>query len=150
MNRTHRTDTVWLRLTDTPLDVGEAYAFLPADAAGGIDVFVGTTRRWTDGAETVELTYEAYAPMALQKMQRLAETAAERWPAKRLCLWHRTGTVPVGEASVIVGVASAHRDPAFAACRWLIDTLKAQVPIWKRETYADGTTEWVEGQTPEV
>jgi molybdopterin synthase catalytic subunit len=134
-------------LTGAPLPVGEAAAFLATPESGGLSLFVGTTRQWTDGEEgpkeTERLSYEAYEPMALAELDRLAEEAAEQWPVARCCLWHRTGEVPVAEASVLVGVATPHRAEAFAACRWLIDTLKERVPIWKREIFADGTTAWV-------
>jgi len=143
-----RTAEQWIQLTEKQLDTGMADQFLRAERAGGITLFVGTTRRFTNGRETVRLTYEAYAPMAGAELQRLADTAADRWPVQKLVLHHRTGEVPVAEASVIVGVACAHRDAAFASARWLIDTLKKRVPIWKRETYADGSEEWVEGQLP--
>jgi len=138
----------WCLLTNVPLPVGEASAYLAAPEAGGLALFVGTTRRWTDGeegarTETERLSYEAYEPMALAELVRLAAAAAERWPVARCCLWHRTGEVPVAEASVVVGVATPHRAEAFAACRWLIDTLKERVPVWKCETFADGTTAWV-------
>lgn len=96
-------------------------------------MFVGTARRWTAGRETMRLVYEAYEPMAVAEMRRLAESAAERWPILRLVLVHRTGEVAIGEAAVVVGVACPHRAEAFEACRWLIDTLKAEVPIWKKE-----------------
>lgn len=134
-------------LTGAPLPVGEAAAFLATPDAGGLALFIGTTRQWTDGEgepqETDRLSYEAYEPMALAEMERLAAEAAEQWPVAKCCLWHRTGEVPIAEASVVVGVATPHRAEAFAACRWLIDTLKARVPIWKRETFTDGTTAWV-------
>ena len=134
-------------LTGVPLPVGEAAAFLATPESGGLSLFVGTTRQWTDGEEgpkeTERLSYEAYEPMALAELDRLAAEAAEQWPVTRCCLWHRTGEVPVAEASVLVGVATLHRAEAFAACRWLIDTLKERVPIWKREIFADGTTAWV-------
>jgi molybdopterin synthase catalytic subunit len=137
-------------LTEAPLDVAAADAFLRTDAAGGLNLFVGTTRRWTGDKETVRLAYDAYAPMAAKTMYALADEAAARWPVLRTCVLHRLGEVPPPEASVVIGVACAHRAAAFEACRWLIDTLKGQVPIWKREHYADGTTEWVQGQAPEV
>lgn len=136
-------DTVWTALGDAPLAVGEAYAFLTTPDAGGVAVFVGTTRRWTEGRETERLRYEAYEPMARAELDRLAAEAMERWPVLRCCVLHRLGEVPVAEASVIVGVATAHRGEAFEACRWLVDTLKEHVPIWKREVFADGTEEWV-------
>lgn len=145
-----QTDTTWIQLTEAPLDVAAADAFLRTPAAGGIDLFVGTTRRWTAGRQTVRLAYEAYGAMAAKTMRALAAEAAERWPVQRVAVLHRLGEVPPPEASVVIGVACAHRAEAFAACRWLIDTLKVQVPIWKREHYADGSTEWVQGQTPRV
>ncbi len=131
-----------------PIDVQAAVDFAVHPAAGAIDVFLGTTRRWTGDRETVELAYEAYEPMARSEMCRLAERARARWPVLRVCIVHRLGVVPVGEASVVIAVATAHRAAAFEACRWLIDTLKQQVPIWKREHYSDGGTEWVEGSSP--
>ena len=116
-----------------PLPVEAVHRFLADDRAGGTCVFVGTSRRWTDGVETDLLTYEAYGPMAEAELDRLAGGAAERWGAVRAAILHRTGAVPPPEASVVVGVACAHRAPAFEACRWLIDTLKDDVPIWKTE-----------------
>lgn len=148
---TMEADRLSVRLTHVPIDVGAAFAFLADPGAGGLDLFVGTTRRWTGDAETVALSYECYAPMAMKEMRRLIAEAMARWPVVRACLWHRLGTVPVAEASVLVGVATPHRADAFEACRFLIDRLKRQVPIWKRETYADGRMEWVQGeQSPEL
>lgn len=138
----------WLLLQHEPLDVGTAFTFLQTPKAGGIDLFVGATRQWTAGKETVRLEYDCYEAMALKEMERLAEEAQARWPVERVCLLHRLGIVPPAEASVVVGAATPHRADAFAACRFLIDTLKQQVPIWKREVYADGSTEWVEGPAP--
>jgi molybdopterin synthase catalytic subunit len=123
---------------------------LRTDTAGGLSLFVGTTRRWTGDNETVRLAYDAYAPMAAKTMHALADEAATRWSVLKVAVHHRLGEVPPPEASVVIGVACAHRAAAFEACRWLIDTLKAEVPIWKREHYADGSTEWVQGQAPEV
>lgn len=142
------TDTTWIHLTEAPLDVAAADAFLRTDAAGGLNLFVGTTRRWTGDNETVRLAYDAYAPMAAKTMRALVDEAAARWPVLKAVVHHRLGEVPPPEASVVIGVACAHRAAAFEACRWLIDTLKAEVPIWKREHYADGSTEWVQGQAP--
>lgn len=135
----------WVEIQHDQLDVGRVFAFLQTPRAGGIDIFVGTTRQWTDGQETARLFYECYEAMARKEMQRLAEEARRRWPVERVCLIHRLGEVPLAEASVIVGVATPHRADAFAACRFLIDALKTDVPIWKREHFADGSTVWVEG-----
>lgn len=124
---------VWTALTAEPLDLSAVHRHLVDERAGGTCVFVGTSRRWTDGVETNLLTYEAYAPMAAAELARLATAAAERWGAFRVAVLHRTGAVPPPEASVAVGVACAHRAEAFEAARWLIDTLKETVPIWKTE-----------------
>lgn len=123
----------WSALTEEALDLGAVHAFLADERAGGTCVFVGTSRRWTDGAETDLLTYEAYPAMAEAELARLALAATERWEATKVAVLHRTGAVPPPEASVVVGVACPHRAEAFEAARWLIDTLKESVPIWKTE-----------------
>src|SRR5688572_14100023 len=128
-----------IELTSEPLGPNAAAAFVVDPAAGGVAVFVGTTRveRGPTGAALVALEYEAYAEMAMRAMRSLAGRARERWPVAKLALLHRVGRVVVGEASVVVAVSSGHRAEAFEACRWLIDTLKAEVPIWKKEVWAD-------------
>ena len=141
-------NTRWFLLQREALNVGAAFAFLQTPKAGGIDLFVGTTRQWTGDKETVRLDYDCYEAMALKEMERLADEAQARWPVERVCILHRLGIVPPAEASVVVGIATPHRAEAFAACRYLINALKEQVPIWKREVYADGETEWVEGAAP--
>ena len=151
-------DSAWITIQETPLSVEEVSEFLRVEEAGGIDIFLGTTRRWTkaekkvtDGEtvrrETVLLEYECYKPMALEEMHRLVDEALARWPVRRACLLHRIGEVPLREISVIAGVAAPHRADAFAACRYLIDTLKTRVPIWKKEHFVDGNFRWVEGDS---
>ncbi len=144
-------DKFWVHVQDEKLSIDRVADFLYHPKAGGVDIFAGTTRQWTGERETVELSYECYEPMALKEMQVLLEEAAERWPLVRGCMVHRLGVVPVAEASVLIGVATPHRADAFEACKFLIDQLKVQVPIWKKEYYADGTTEWVQGRSiPDV
>ena len=138
----------WLSLSKDPLDVAAAYQFLQTSAAGGIALFIGITRQWTDGRETTLLIYESYEPMALKEMHRLLDVAVNRWPIHRACILHRLGEVPLAEASVLVGVATGHRPEAFEACRFLIDQLKVQVPIWKQEHLTDGQVNWIEGNDP--
>ena len=134
-----------LELHDAPLDVAAAVAFVGGPAAGGVAVFIGTTRdeAAADGRRLVALDYEAYGPMALKRMRELAAGARQRWPVVRLALLHRTGRVPLGEPSVLIAVSTPHRGEAFEACRWLIDTLKVDVPIWKKEVWDDGSGSWV-------
>jgi molybdopterin synthase catalytic subunit len=109
-------------------------------------LFLGTTRELTGGRQTVTLDYECYEEMAQRKLAELEDQARQRWPILHCAIVHRLGRVDVGEASVAVAVSSAHRQPAFEAGQWLIDTLKVVVPIWKCEHWADGTTEWVHPQ----
>ena len=113
-------------------------------AAGGVCVFLGTTRGETSptGQALSALDYEAYAEMAERQLADLAQRARERWPICRLALLHRVGRVAVGEASVLIAVSTPHRAEAFEACRWLIDTLKAELAVWKKEVWADGSTTW--------
>lgn len=146
---------LWTGLTDGPLPAEAALAFLvPSDrqpgagTVGGTCLFLGTTRRWTGTDETPSLHYEAYHAMAEAELARLAEAAAERWDLVRVVALHRTGRVPAPEASVVCAASAPHRADAFAACRWLIDTLKQDVPIWKQETRADGSRAWVQPETP--
>lgn len=145
-----RTSAYWVRIQEDVIDFAAAEDFLRTEEAGAVDIFLGTTRRWTDGRETVRLEYECYHAMALAEMQRLVQAAAERWPVEKVCLIHREGLVPLREVSVLVGVSTPHRADAFEACRYLIDELKASVPIWKRERFSDGTMAWVEGSEPRI
>ena len=133
-----------IALTSSRIDLADAEVADPA--AGGIAIFLGTTRAEThaDGRELVALEYEAYADMAAGQLRDLAARAREKWPVVNLTILHRTGRVPLGEPSVLIAVATPHRGAAFECCRWLIDTLKAEVAVWKREVWADGGTSWVE------
>ncbi|MEM6329404.1 MAG: molybdenum cofactor biosynthesis protein MoaE [Planctomycetota bacterium] len=140
-----------IQLTDQPIDAAALLAAAQQPAAGAVVLFVGITREFTAGRQTTQLSYEAYAAMAEREMARLEAAARERWPLVECCLVHRTGDVPLAEASVAIAASSPHRADAFEAARWLIDTLKQTVPIWKREHYADGATEWVHpGETQQA
>ncbi|MEM8874930.1 MAG: molybdenum cofactor biosynthesis protein MoaE [Planctomycetota bacterium] len=128
-----------IALSHEPIDTASLAADLHAPTAGGVCMFIGVTRAEGD---IIALDYEAHADMAVKQLHDLADTAADRWPIERLALVHRLGNVPSGEASVFVGVATPHRAEAFDACRWLIDTLKADLAVWKRDIHADGRTDW--------
>lgn len=112
---------------------------------GAVVVFDGIVRNNSRGRSTLYLDYEAYEKMALRQMRELAEQARNRFAVRRVTLIHRLGRIEIGETSVLIVVASAHRAAAFEASRWLIDTLKQTVPIWKKETFADGAV-WADGE----
>lgn len=112
---------------------------------GAVLAFMGTTRNHHDGRAVVRLEYEAYERMALEALGRIEREACGRFAIASCAIVHRLGEVPPGEASVVVVVAAAHRGPVFDACRWAMDELKRAVPIWKKERFADGGGEWVEG-----
>jgi molybdopterin synthase catalytic subunit len=131
------------RLTRDPIDLA---ALLGASAAdGAVCLFVGVVRDENAGRRVLYLEYEAYEDMALPLMERIAAEAARRWPVTDVRVVHRLGRLEIGQPSVAVAVASPHRAEAFAACRYVIDTLKSSVPIWKKEFYADGSA-WLEGR----
>jgi molybdopterin synthase catalytic subunit len=140
-----RMNADWIDILATPLDVAAAARFVSDGAAGGIDVFLGTTReeRSADGRELVALDYEAYGEMALRQMNQLAATTRQKWPVRKIALLHRIGRVAIAEPSVIIAVSTPHRGDAFEACRWMIDSLKKDVAIWKKEIWSDGAGTWV-------
>ena len=133
---------ILIDIQEATLSLDTLWKFLAESEGGGIAIFGGTTRRVTGDRVTEQLSYEAHGAMARKEMARLAKLAGERWDVLRIGMIHRTGIVPVSEASVLIGVASAHRGPAFEAARFLIDELKVSVPVWKKEHFADGSTEW--------
>ncbi len=135
-----------------PLEVSALEQSVAEPAAGGTVTFVGTTRNQNAGRHVIALEYEAYEPMALSELRKLAREAGERWQIKKIAIAHRIGPVPIGEPSVAIAVSAAHRSEAFEACRFAIDRLKQVAPIWKKE-YFEGGEVWVGCQTshpPEI
>jgi molybdopterin synthase catalytic subunit len=132
-----------LLLTRAPIDLAALHATASRD--GALCLFVGVVRDENAGRRVLWLEYEAYEEMALPLMRDIADEARRRWPITEIHLVHRLGRLEIGEASVAVAAASPHRAEAFAACRYAIDALKAGVPIWKKEFYADGSA-WLDGQ----
>jgi molybdopterin synthase catalytic subunit len=134
-------------LSDVPLDASALRARVEDSACGAVIVFEGVARASSGapehaGRSVVGLSYEAWSPVAERELAALEAEAAERWPRARVALAHRVGPVPIGDAAVVVAVAAPHRDTAYAASRWLIDTLKQRVPIWKKEIFQDGSA-WI-------
>ncbi|HEY4232729.1 MAG TPA: molybdenum cofactor biosynthesis protein MoaE [Lacipirellulaceae bacterium] len=132
-----------IRLTTESIDAAALLDRARSPEVGAVVLFLGTTRELTGGRRTVTLDYEAYGPMAERKLAELEAEARKRWPLIDCKIVHRVGRVPLAEASVAIVVSTPHRADAFAAGQWLIDTLKQEVPIWKREEWDDGATEWI-------
>jgi molybdopterin synthase catalytic subunit len=130
-------------LVTQPIDTNAVLGHVSSPEAGAVVLFLGTTRQFTAGRETMSLDYECYADMARAKLAELEAEARRRWQLVECAIVHRVGHLKIGEASVAVAVSTAHRQAAFEAGQWLIDTLKQVVPIWKQENWNDGTTQWV-------
>jgi len=131
-----------IAISATRLDVQSCIDWAMSPQSGGIDVFIGTVRQMTRGKAVRRLEFEAYENMALHEMEKIAIAAASKWPVDKILIHHRTGSLEVGEVPVVIVVSAAHRDAAFDACRYAIDTLKQTVPIWKKEVFEDGA-QWV-------
>lgn len=136
---------VRVALTRSRIDAEPLVASAKQGEDGAVTVFDGIVRNHSRGRRTLYLDYEAYEEMATKQMEELAREAAARFGVRHVSIVHRLGRLEVGETSVLIVVASAHRAQAFDACRWLIDTLKKTVPIWKKETFADGAV-WSDGE----
>lgn len=129
-------------LTSSPIDTTTCRAFIADPYCGGEVIFVGTVRNHTKGKSVLRLEFEAYEPMAISEMTKIAEQIASRDDIHKVAIHHRTGVLEIGEIPVIIGVSAAHRKAAFEACQFAIDTLKETVPIWKKEIFEDGEV-WV-------
>jgi molybdopterin synthase catalytic subunit len=130
-------------LTDQPIDLAPLLAAVHAPDRGGVASFLGQVRNHHGGREVLRLDYSAYGPMAEAECGRIVAEAEARWRVA-VALQHRVGSLAIGDTAVAVAAASAHRDEAFIACRYVIEEVKRRVPIWKREFYADGTVSWVD------
>lgn len=138
-------DRVYVELTRDPISAEKLRESIVSGEDGAIVTFDGVVRNNTRGRQTRYLDYEAYEDMALRLMTELANDALTRFPVRAVTLVHRLGKLEIGETSVLILVASAHRGAAFDACRWVIDTLKKTVPIWKKEYFVDGAV-WADGE----
>jgi len=134
------------RLTETSLRLEELIEFVTDPEAGAIATFIGTTRNNNDGRKVIALDYDAYPEMAEKELARLGEEAKNKWPICRMAIVHRIGPVQITEPSVMIAVSAAHRDAAFAACRFAIEEIKRTVPIWKKEVYEGGEI-WIGTQS---
>ncbi len=137
-----------VELTNNTIDTDQALRQVSSNQAGAVVLFLGTTREFTKDRQTASLDYECYEQMARNELERLEQQACQRWPILRCILIHRLGHLELGEASVLVAVSTPHRRDAFEAAQWLMDRIKEDVPIWKKENWTDGTTQWVHPGAP--
>jgi molybdopterin synthase catalytic subunit len=134
------------RVTADPLDANAVARIVASADCGAIATFVGIVRDEHGGRRVLWLDYEAYEPLAIKAFARIDEEAGERWPSIALAIHHRVGRLEIGDASVVIAVASPHRPEAFAACRYAIERIKQIAPIWKHEHFEGGDV-WIEGAT---
>jgi len=131
-----------IKISGDALHIQSCIDWVMAPECGGINVFIGTVRNETKGKKVIRLEFEAYESMAIREMTKISEDVSKKWPVQKILIHHRTGILQNGEVPVVIAVAAAHRDAAFNACRYIIDTLKQTVPIWKKEVFEDGEV-WV-------
>jgi len=129
----------FVEVTSDPIHIDRVTRLVTTPEAGAVATFSGTTRDNFQGRQVIKLEYEAYAPMAIKEMHKICLKLRKRWELLKIAIIHRIGTVPLAETSVLIAVSSAHRREALDAVSFAIDELKATVPIWKREFYADGS-----------
>lgn len=135
-------DKLNIQILSEPLVPDTNYAFVLDEACGGINMFVGTVRRWNKDEEITHLDFECYEPMAISELHKIADRAFEQYGVKKISIHHRKGRVGLREIAVVIAVASKHRKASFDACEFIIDELKKSVPIWKKEFMTNGSY-WV-------
>jgi molybdopterin synthase catalytic subunit len=134
-----------IKITEKPIDIQKVIDTASSLGAGAVNVFIGTVRNNAHGKNVLWLEYEAYESMAVSEIRKIIDEASHRWPLLGWAVSHRVGTLKPGEVSVVVAVSSPHRQQSFEACQFIIDTLKAKAPIFKKEIFEDGG-EWVSAQ----
>ena len=134
------------RVTHQPLNLQELVDYVTDPGAGAIATFIGTTRNNNEGRKVMALDYDSYPEMAEKELKRIGEDASKKWQICRMAIAHRVGPVQITQASVMIAVSSAHREAAFAACRFAIEEIKKTVPIWKKELYEGGEL-WIGTQS---
>ena len=131
-----------IEITASPVDLKKIIDSVADQAAGALNVFIGTVRNSSQGKNVIRLEYEAYDSMAISEIKKIIDEATKQWPILGWAVSHRTGLLLPGEVSVAVAVSTPHRKASFEACQFIIDTLKAKAPIWKKEVFEDGE-EWI-------
>jgi len=136
----------YVAIESQPIDISKGFEFIQDDAHGGICSFIGTVRNHNFGREVVSIDYEAYEPLAINTFKNICATARKRFGESLKCyVVHYNGKLGIGGVSIAIFVSLPHRSEAFDACRYIIEEIKHKSPIWKKETYTDGETDWVKG-----
>lgn len=131
------------RLTTSPIEYSSLVESVRGSRSGAVVLFLGTVREMSEGRPVSGLTYDAYPPMAESKLREIVESARRRWSLDEAVVVHRYGDLQLGDVAVAIVTASPHRDESFESARWIMDTIKQTVPIWKREHWSDGSASWV-------
>jgi molybdopterin synthase catalytic subunit len=131
-----------VKISNEKLSLDDVRRWVSDPASGGLNIFIGDVRNHALNKAVTHLIFEAYEPMAIKEMQKIADQAIEQWPCRNVAIWHRKGRLEISETAVIIAVSADHRAAAFDAARYCIDTLKETVPIWKKEYFTDGS-HWV-------
>lgn len=139
-------NNIEILLSPMPLSIDACYSSIQDESCGGNTLFIGSIRNHNKGKSVVKIDFEAYEPMAIKEMQKIAEEAIKTYDIRKVSIHHRTGETKITDIAVIIAVSSAHRDASFKACRFCIDKLKETVPIWKKEFLEDGS--WWVGSRP--
>ena len=134
-------------ISENPLSLSDAFAFIGNDSHGAQAFFVGTVRNHHNGKAVIGMQYDMHTPLAQTVLQTIADEAITQWGDGRVYLAHRYGELSLGESSVIVAASCAHRDASFSVCRFLIEQIKQRLPVWKKEHYHDGYSTWLPGHT---
>lgn len=132
----------YVHITNSPIDTQMVIDLVKTDSSGAVNVFIGTVRNSTKNKEVVGLEFESYESMAIKEIDKIISAAKKRWPVNEMAIYHRVGSLAIGDVPVVIAVSTPHRRQGFEACQFAIDTLKETVPIWKKEIFADGE-EWV-------
>lgn len=139
--------TIHVRVTADEISLEEALARVKTPDHGAIDIFVGVVRNNHNGKQVLGITYDAHEKLAEKTFSGICRAAAEIWPGTRYAVFHYKGDLPVGGTSIVIAVSSAHRAESFEACRYVIEEIKTRAPIWKREHYPEGKSEWLPGHS---
>jgi len=134
--------SIYVHITNSPIDTQMVIDLVKTDSSGAVNVFIGTVRNSTKNKEVVALEFESYESMAIKEIDKIINEAKKRWPINEMAIYHRVGALAIGDVPVVIAVSTPHRRQGFEACQFAIDTLKETVPIWKKEIFADGE-EWV-------